>query len=124
MHESLLSRRQFTAALAASLGAATTACAEEPHAAGRKKAQIAITLDLEMSREYPRRGMTEWDYEKGNLDEPTKQYAVRAAEIVRQQRRPAALLLRRPGVGAAGCRVAQAHRRRRDTRSAITRTIT
>jgi peptidoglycan/xylan/chitin deacetylase (PgdA/CDA1 family) len=49
-----------------------------------KKARIAITLDLEMSREYPRRGMTEWDYEKGNLDEPTKQYALEAARIVKQ----------------------------------------
>lgn len=48
------------------------------------KAQIAITFDLEMSREYPRRGMTEWDYEKGNLDTATKQYAVAAADIVKQ----------------------------------------
>src|SRR5687768_7198292 len=81
MNDSVLSRRQFTAALAASLGAA---CATPAPAADRKQAQIAITLDLEMSREYPRRGMTEWDYEKGNLDEPTKQYAERAAEIVHQ----------------------------------------
>lgn len=48
------------------------------------KARIAITFDLEMSRHYPRRGMMEWDYEKGNLDEPTKQYAVAAAELVKQ----------------------------------------
>lgn len=50
----------------------------------REKARIAITFDLEMSREYPRRGMTEWDYEKGNLDEATKQYAVAAGEFVKQ----------------------------------------
>ncbi|HQU43670.1 MAG: chitin deacetylase [Planctomycetia bacterium 21-64-5] len=48
------------------------------------KARIAITLDLEMSREYPRRDMTEWDYEKGNLDDATKQYAVEAARLVKQ----------------------------------------
>lgn len=48
------------------------------------KAQIAITLDLEMSREYPRRGMLEWDYEKGNLDDATKRYAVAAADLVKQ----------------------------------------
>lgn len=50
-----------------------------------RKAQIAITLDLEMSREYPRRGMLEWDYEKGNLDEATKRYAEEAAQIVAGQ---------------------------------------
>ncbi|GIW96287.1 MAG: hypothetical protein KatS3mg110_4328 [Pirellulaceae bacterium] len=48
------------------------------------KALIAITMDLEMSRDYPQRGMTHWDYEKGNLDEPTKQYALHAARIVKQ----------------------------------------
>jgi peptidoglycan/xylan/chitin deacetylase (PgdA/CDA1 family) len=48
---------------------------------GKRKAQIAITLDLEMSRHYPRRGMTEWDYQKGNLDEATKRHSVEAAKI-------------------------------------------
>ena len=33
---------------------------------------------------YPRRGMTEWDYEKGNLDDATKQYAVEAGRLVKQ----------------------------------------
>ncbi len=46
------------------------------------KAQIAVTLDLEMSRHYPQRGMTEWDYQKGNLDEPTKQYSLKAAQVL------------------------------------------
>jgi peptidoglycan/xylan/chitin deacetylase (PgdA/CDA1 family) len=46
------------------------------------KALIAITLDLEMSADYPRRGMREWNYEKGNLDEATKRYAVEAARVV------------------------------------------
>lgn len=50
-----------------------------------KKARIAVTLDLEMSRDYPTRGMSEWDYQKGNLDEDTKSYAVRAGELVRER---------------------------------------
>jgi len=48
------------------------------------KAQIAITLDLEMARNFPTWETTHWDYEKGNLDEPTKLYARKAAERVRQ----------------------------------------
>ena len=49
------------------------------------QALIAITLDLEMVRHYPKRGMLEWDYEKGNVDAATKRYAVRAAEVVASQ---------------------------------------
>jgi peptidoglycan/xylan/chitin deacetylase (PgdA/CDA1 family) len=45
-------------------------------------ARVAITLDLEMSREYPRPEDTHWDYEKGNLDAATKAYAVEAARLV------------------------------------------
>lgn len=45
-------------------------------------AQLAITLDLEMSRNFPTWEQTHWDYEKGNLDEPTKQYALEAARRV------------------------------------------
>lgn len=47
------------------------------------KAQIAITLDLEMSAQYPKRENLEWNFEKGNLDEATKRYAVEAARIVK-----------------------------------------
>ena len=47
------------------------------------RALIAVTMDLEMSRHYPRRGTTQWDYEKGNLDEPTKEYAVETCRRVR-----------------------------------------
>jgi peptidoglycan/xylan/chitin deacetylase (PgdA/CDA1 family) len=82
MKEIRISRRRFGACAAGTLAAAG-ALAEDPAVA--KKAQIAITLDLEMSREYPRRGMTEWDYEKGNLDQVTKDYAVQAAELVQQR---------------------------------------
>lgn len=53
---------------------------EGPETAG--KALVAITLDLEMSRHYPRWEDTHWDYEKGNLNEPTKAYALAAAKRV------------------------------------------
>lgn len=79
-----LPRRRFLAAAGAAglaLTAGRMAGAEED----RPPAQVAITLDLEMSRHYPRRGMVEWDYQKGNLDEPTKRYATEAARIVRQR---------------------------------------
>jgi peptidoglycan/xylan/chitin deacetylase (PgdA/CDA1 family) len=66
--------------------AAASLCLPRAFAApSLRKAQIAITFDLEMSRHYPRRGMMEWDYQKGNLDEPTKQYAVDAARIVKER---------------------------------------
>jgi peptidoglycan/xylan/chitin deacetylase (PgdA/CDA1 family) len=83
MNDMPLSRRRFTTGVASSLCLARAAIAHPP-ATERRKARIAITLDLEMSREYPRRGMTEWDYEKGNLDEATKRYAEQAAGIVRE----------------------------------------
>ncbi len=47
------------------------------------KALVAITLDLEMSRNFPTRDQTHWDYEKGNLDAPTKRYALEAARRVK-----------------------------------------
>ncbi len=48
------------------------------------KARIAITLDLEMSAQYPKREQTEWNYEKGNLDDATKRYSVEAAKLVKE----------------------------------------
>ncbi|MBS0260827.1 MAG: polysaccharide deacetylase family protein [Planctomycetes bacterium] len=53
--------------------------------APRIKAQIAITLDLEMSRNFPTWESTHWDYEKGNLDEATKTYSVEAAQRVKEK---------------------------------------
>lgn len=50
---------------------------------GAQKAQICISLDLEMSREFPTRDQMHWDFEKGNLNEPTKKYAVEAAQKVK-----------------------------------------
>jgi hypothetical protein len=46
---------------------------------------IAITLDLEMSRQYPTWDQMRWDYEKGNLDDATKRYAVEAARRIKAE---------------------------------------
>jgi hypothetical protein len=46
------------------------------------KAQIAITLDLEMSRNFPNWENTHWDYDKGNLDQATRRYAREAGRRV------------------------------------------
>jgi peptidoglycan/xylan/chitin deacetylase (PgdA/CDA1 family) len=84
------SRREFlqatgaAAAAAASFGPAgliATAPAAEANAA--KQALVAITLDLEMARNFPRWEDTHWDYEKGNLNAEAKQYAVEAARRVK-----------------------------------------
>lgn len=80
---SQLSRRRFLAGSAALATAATcgwmSRAAETP-----PPALISITLDLEMSAEYPRRGMTEWNYRKGDLDDATKQYSLQAGELVKK----------------------------------------
>ena len=47
------------------------------------KALVAITLDLEMSRNFPTWEDTHWDYAKGDLDAATKRYAVEAARRVK-----------------------------------------
>lgn len=76
-------RRQFLAGSAAVAAAAT--CGWMSRAADSPRpALIAISLDLEMSAEYPRRGMTEWNYRKGDLDDATKQYALQAGELVKK----------------------------------------
>src|SRR5262245_28884949 len=49
---------------------------------GAQKALIAITLDLEMSRNFPTWDQTHWDFDKGNLDTATKRYATEAARRV------------------------------------------
>jgi peptidoglycan/xylan/chitin deacetylase (PgdA/CDA1 family) len=83
-----MSRRKFLRGAAAAGAAWAHAAgggfpAAADHRAAPSKAHIAITLDLEMSRHYPKRGMTEWDYEKGNLDDATKQFAVEAGQLVK-----------------------------------------
>ncbi|MDA1051601.1 MAG: polysaccharide deacetylase family protein [Planctomycetota bacterium] len=84
-----VSRRDFlagsVAASALSLAAphSLAAGAEAPSSNGNK-ALIAITFDLEMSRNFPTRETTHWDYEKGNLNEETKRYSVEAARRVKE----------------------------------------
>lgn len=63
--------------LSRSMPAANDAASE------KKKAQIAISLDLEMMRNFPKWEDTHWDYEKGNLTDTVKQYAVEAARRVK-----------------------------------------
>jgi peptidoglycan/xylan/chitin deacetylase (PgdA/CDA1 family) len=78
-----LTRRAFLAgSVAATMGAAAV---WGRSGTAERKAKIAITLDLEMSRHYPKRGMMEWDFEKGNLDADTKRYAVEAGKIVKNR---------------------------------------
>jgi hypothetical protein len=78
----LLTRRQFCAATMAAGAALATGRtrADDPFA---KKALIAITLDLEMSRNFPTWEQTHWDYEKGNLNAETKKYTVEACQRVK-----------------------------------------
>jgi peptidoglycan/xylan/chitin deacetylase (PgdA/CDA1 family) len=81
----LISRRTFLGStVAATMGAAAVWGRGGP-APAERKAKIAITVDLEMSRHYPKRGMKEWDFEKGNLDADTKRYAVDAGKIVKER---------------------------------------
>src|SRR5690242_8715208 len=47
------------------------------------QAQIAITMDLEMARNFPRWEDSHWDYEKGNLNSEAKAYATEAARRVK-----------------------------------------
>jgi peptidoglycan/xylan/chitin deacetylase (PgdA/CDA1 family) len=70
----MITRRHFLAALPfLNLARATSP----------RQARIAITLDLEMSRNFPRWEDTGWDYEKGNLNAETKRYTVEAARRVK-----------------------------------------
>ena len=79
-----MTRRTFlaaSAALAATGGSLQFAAAQTRD---NKKASIAITLDLEMARNFPTWETTHWDYEKGNLNDETKKYAVEAARRVKK----------------------------------------
>ncbi|MFN0055856.1 MAG: twin-arginine translocation signal domain-containing protein [Planctomycetales bacterium] len=85
-----ISRRGFlegAAGLATgvALGGLSLAVRGGPATPQKKTAQIAITLDLEMSAQYPRRDLTEWNFEKGILDEATKEYAVKTARLVKDR---------------------------------------
>ena len=77
-----LTRRRFLSAVASGAVVSAAALSSIPP---KRKALVAITLDLEMSAEYPQRGMTEWNYRKGDLDDATKRYTVEAARIVKER---------------------------------------
>lgn len=79
-----LSRRDFVFATTVLSVNSQPILAKNKPSTMRTKAQIAITYDLEMSRHYPKRGMTEWDFQKGNLDSATKSYALAAGKIAAQ----------------------------------------
>jgi hypothetical protein len=74
-------RRGF---LAASLAGTTGLLAGRSAAADADKALIAITLDLEMSRNFPTWETMHWDYEKGNLNDDTKDYAAKACRRIKR----------------------------------------
>src|SRR5438045_3115694 len=84
-----VSRRDFlgTAAMATGglflAGSLKPTQAQEKQSGDARRALIAITLDLEMARNFPTWNDTHWDYEKGNLNEETKKYAVEAARRVK-----------------------------------------
>ncbi|MCC2667701.1 MAG: putative xylanase/chitin deacetylase [Armatimonadetes bacterium] len=77
-----LTRRNLLTGLAAAPFAGAFARAAAPAAPGGK-ALIAITLDLEMSRNFPKWDDLHWDYAKGDLNEETKRYAVEAGRRVK-----------------------------------------
>lgn len=78
-------RREFLAATVATTGLATTGLGIKAGSAAvaAEPALVCITLDLEMARNFPRWEDTHWDFEKGNLNRETKQYAVEAGRRVK-----------------------------------------
>jgi peptidoglycan/xylan/chitin deacetylase (PgdA/CDA1 family) len=82
-----MNRRNFLqSTTSATLALATSAHLRAAAPAGsNRKAQIAITLDLEMARNFPRWEDTHWDYEKGNLNQAAKDYAVEACRRVKKR---------------------------------------
>lgn len=71
--------------LASAASAPIAVAANSLAAKESEQALIGITLDLEMCRDFPVRGQTEWLFQKGNLDQPTKQYAVEACRRVKDR---------------------------------------
>jgi hypothetical protein len=63
--------------------AAVIVAAPNCRAAANDRALVAITLDLEMSRNFPVWTDTHWDFEKGNLNDETKRYTVEACRRVK-----------------------------------------
>src|SRR3954447_9154688 len=83
-----LSRRQLLAGSAAGLLAGRpshSARGGQDPAGAAGRALIAITLDLEMSRNFPTWDQTHWDYEKGTPTAEPKRCGVEAARRVKRQ---------------------------------------
>jgi len=83
-----LDRRRFLGASLAAAAGMSFPRRGGPVRAGddaNHKATIAITLDLEMSRNFPDWEDTHWDYEKGNLDQPSKDYTAAACRRVAER---------------------------------------
>ena len=81
-------RRDFLGQLAAStaaLAGTTAFAAKSTQPVKFDNAKIAITLDLEMSRNFPTWEQTNWDYEKGNLNDAAKKYTVEACSRVKDR---------------------------------------
>jgi len=76
-------RRRFLTAAGAGATAAAAGAGVNLRAADGDRALVAITLDLEMSRNFPARTDTHWDFEKGNLNDETKRYTVEACRRVK-----------------------------------------
>ncbi len=74
---------QSLACTAGCVAGATANAGASADGSSRDRAQVAITLDLEMSRNFPQWEDTHWDYQKGNLNEPTKEYTVNACRRVK-----------------------------------------
>lgn len=83
----LSSRRQFLSTVAgASAGlVARGSLRAEQTSTAFDKAQIVVTLDLEMARNFPEWEDTHWDYEKGNLNQAAKDYTVQACRRVKER---------------------------------------
>jgi len=80
----LLTRRRFLAgSITAGMGCLALGARQNADA---EKALVAITLDLEMSRNFPTWETTHWDYEKGNLNDETKRYTAEACRRVKAAR--------------------------------------
>jgi Polysaccharide deacetylase len=77
-------RRQFlqSSSVAAAGILWSKSFAQDPQTDPNRKGQIAITLDLEMARNFPDWSDTHWDFEKGNLTDAAKQYTVQACRRV------------------------------------------
>jgi hypothetical protein len=84
-HHETNRRRWLAGSFATGLAASQMFTARASLSSEKKVARIAITLDLEMSRNFPTWETMHWDFEKGNLDEPTKRYANEAAQRVRRR---------------------------------------